>query len=71
MNTAGLRRYQRWTHNEKGEKVIVASKRNFFQRIEKMEQMNVAALTRYHKWFKNKGLVLADLIILQRLGAIK
>lgn len=62
----GPDRYQRW--NLRGGKVPIASKRNFFQRIDKMEAMSVPALQRYLDLFYSKGLIVADLIFLQRLG---
>lgn len=64
----GPDRYQRWTCDIKGGRVPIASKRNFFQRIDKMEAMSVPALQRYRDLFYSKGLIVADLIFLQRLG---
>ena len=64
----GPKRHQGWALNEDGVKVPTFSKRTFFQRLDKMESMSVAALSRYAHLFRNRGLILADFIVLRRLG---
>ena len=46
------------------------AKRSLPKRINKMESMSTVTLTRYAHWFYDKGLIVADLIILQRLGVV-
>lgn len=62
----GPKRYTQWMRDEKGKRVWTSSKRNFYQRIDKIEQFSHESLKRYRSMFR-EWLNVADLIVLQRL----